>query len=72
MKKIVLASGNLGKVKEFNQLFAAHFSTQAIEIVPQNSLQVIEVEETGLSFVEKCHPKGTQCLRKNRHGHPSR
>ncbi|MEN9465142.1 MAG: non-canonical purine pyrophosphatase, RdgB/HAM1 family [Pseudomonadota bacterium] len=52
MKKIVLASGNLGKVKEFNQLFAAHFSTQAIEIVPQNSLQVIEVEETGLSFVE--------------------
>lgn len=52
MQKIVLASGNLGKVKEFNQLFAAHFASKQIEIVPQSSLGVSEIEETGLSFVE--------------------
>lgn len=48
MKKIVLASNNPGKVREFNQLLA----DMEIEVVPQADLGVIEAEETGLSFVE--------------------
>ncbi len=48
MKKIVLASGNRGKVREFNQLFAGI----GVEVVPQTEFGVEEVEETGLTFVE--------------------
>jgi len=48
MKKIVLASNNKGKVKEFNQLLSG---LDAL-VVPQAELGVEEVEETGLSFVE--------------------
>lgn len=48
MKKIVLASGNAGKVREFNQLLA----DLGYEVVPQTELGVPEIEETGLSFVE--------------------
>ena len=48
MKKIVLASGNKGKVREFNQLFAE----LDIEVVPQTEFGVPEAEETGLTFVE--------------------
>ena len=48
MKKLVLASGNKGKVREFNQLFAG----LDIEVVPQTEFGVEEVEETGLTFVE--------------------
>jgi XTP/dITP diphosphohydrolase len=48
MKKIVLASSNPGKVREFNQLL----SGLDIEVVPQSEFGVIDAEETGLSFVE--------------------
>jgi XTP/dITP diphosphohydrolase len=48
MRKIVLASGNKGKLKEFAQLF----STMDIEVVPQSDFNVPEAEESGLSFVE--------------------
>ena len=48
MKKIVLASGNKGKLREFAQLFA----TLDIEVVPQSDFNVPEAEETGLTFVE--------------------
>ena len=48
MKKIVLASGNKGKLKEFAQLF----SSMDIEVVPQSDFDVPEAEETGLTFVE--------------------
>ncbi len=47
-KRLVLASGNAGKVRELSAMLAEH----AIEVVPQNSLGVHEVEETGLTFVE--------------------
>lgn len=45
MSSIVLASHNAGKIKEFDQLFAAH----AIHIVPQT---FPSLPETGLTFVE--------------------
>ncbi|OOZ42303.1 non-canonical purine NTP pyrophosphatase, RdgB/HAM1 family [Solemya pervernicosa gill symbiont] len=48
MKKIVLASGNAGKVREFNQLLA----DIDLEVVPQSDFEVVEAEETGLTFVE--------------------
>ncbi len=48
MDKIVLASGNKGKLREFSQLFAP----MNIEVVPQAEFDVPEAEETGLTFVE--------------------
>ena len=46
--KIVLASGNAGKVREINKLFA----DSGIEVVPQSDFDVPEVPETGTTFVE--------------------
>lgn len=48
MKKIVLASNNQGKVREFNQLLAS----VDLEVLAQSVYQVPEIEETGLTFVE--------------------
>ncbi|MFK4752319.1 MULTISPECIES: RdgB/HAM1 family non-canonical purine NTP pyrophosphatase [Oceanospirillaceae] len=50
--KIVLASGNAGKLREFSQLFDSHFAAQHITLVAQGELGVSDAEETGLSFVE--------------------
>jgi len=46
--RIVLASNNAGKVREFNQLLAG----SGLEVIPQSEFQVEEIEETGLTFVE--------------------
>ncbi|MBK1673722.1 non-canonical purine NTP pyrophosphatase, RdgB/HAM1 family [Ectothiorhodospira shaposhnikovii] len=46
--KIVLATGNTGKVREFSDLLAG----SGHEVLPQSDFQVREAEETGLSFVE--------------------
>lgn len=48
MKRVVLASGNRGKVREINQILAG----LDIEVVPQTEFGVPEAEETGLTFVE--------------------
>ena len=48
MKRIVFATGNLGKVREINELLADH----DLEVVAQSAFKVPEAEETGLSFVE--------------------
>lgn len=48
MSKIVLASGNKGKLKEFSELFA-ELDT---EVIPQSTFNLVEAEETGLTFVE--------------------
>lgn len=48
MQKIVLASGNSGKIRELS----ARLQPLNMEVVAQNTLSVVEVEETGLSFVE--------------------
>ena len=47
-ERIVLASNNAGKVREFNQLLA----DSDIEVIPQSEFSVAEIEETGLTFVE--------------------
>lgn len=46
--RIVLASGNKGKVKEFSELLGG----VDISVVPQSDFGVPDVEETGLTFVE--------------------
>jgi XTP/dITP diphosphohydrolase len=57
--KVVLASGNAGKVREFNQLLG----DQHIEVVPQSSFGVPEAEETGLTFVENAILKARNAAR---------
>jgi len=46
--RIVLATGNRGKLRELTAMLAGH----DFEIVPQTALGVTEADETGLSFVE--------------------
>lgn len=48
MKKIVLASGNKGKLREFQDLL----SGCGLEVVPQSDFFSENAEETGLTFVE--------------------
>lgn len=45
---IVIASSNPGKIKDYQRLFLP----LSIEIIPQTTLKVPDVEETGLTFVE--------------------
>lgn len=48
MNKIVLATGNKGKVAEFAHLFEQY----NIEVLPQSDFKVPDVPETGTTFVE--------------------
>lgn len=48
MKKIILASGNAGKLREFQQLL----SGCGFEVLPQSDFFSENAEETGLTFVE--------------------
>ena len=60
-KRVVLASGNAGKLAEFEQLLA----DWDCQLVPQSSFATREVEETGESFVEnallKAHNASHHC-----------
>lgn len=47
MKKIILATGNPGKVRELNAMLKGHYS-----VVSQKDMKVEEVPETGTSFIE--------------------
>ena len=47
MKKIILATGNPGKVRELSAMLNGHYS-----VVSQKEMQVEEVPETGSSFIE--------------------
>ncbi len=47
-QRVVLATGNQGKVKEMSGLLAQF----GFEVVPQSDFNVPEAEETGLTFVE--------------------
>jgi len=48
MQKIVLASNNKGKVREFGEILA----TLNMEVIPQANFDIDDVDETGLTFVE--------------------
>lgn len=47
-QKIVLATGNKGKVAELSQMLAPYH----YQIVPQTELGVTDADETGLTFIE--------------------
>lgn len=48
MKKLVIATGNAGKLKELSELL----SSSGIDIISQKTLGVSDADETGLSFIE--------------------
>ncbi len=58
-QKIVLATSNKGKAKEFNQLLA----NTGIEIVLQSEFNIISPEETGTTFVENAIIKAREASR---------
>lgn len=58
-RRVVLASNNPGKAREFAQLLGGlHF-----DVVPQSEFGVPEIEETGLSFVENALLKARHAAR---------
>lgn len=59
MQKIVLATGNAGKLKELRALLA----DQPFDIVSQKDLGIIDADETGLSFVENAILKARHASR---------
>lgn len=59
LTRIVLASSNVGKLREFQQLFA----DQDSEIIPQSSLGVGEAEEPHATFVENALAKARHACR---------
>lgn len=57
--RLVLASGNAGKVIELEQLLAG----SGVQLVPQTALGVSDAEETGLTFVENALIKARHAAR---------
>ncbi|BFI97272.1 MAG: RdgB/HAM1 family non-canonical purine NTP pyrophosphatase [Rhodanobacter sp.] len=57
--KLVLASGNPGKLKEFGALLA----DSGFDVVPQGRFGIDDVEETGLTFVENALLKARHAAR---------
>ncbi|RME32776.1 MAG: RdgB/HAM1 family non-canonical purine NTP pyrophosphatase [Gammaproteobacteria bacterium] len=61
MKRLVLASGNPGKLRELQALLGG----LGLELVPQSALGVEEAEETGLTFVENAILKARNAARQS-------
>ncbi|MBI5108140.1 MAG: RdgB/HAM1 family non-canonical purine NTP pyrophosphatase [Rhodocyclales bacterium] len=59
MKKLVLASGNAGKLREFGQLLAPF----DFEVLPQSAFAVPEAEEPHITFVENAIAKARHAAR---------
>ena len=59
MKKLVLASGNAGKLREFGQLLAPF----DFEVLPQSAFNVPEAEEPHITFVENAIAKAHHAAR---------
>ena len=57
--KVVLASGNQGKLREFFRILG----NAGFEIVPQSDYDVVDVPETGLTFVENAIIKARNASR---------
>ncbi|HYS57889.1 MAG TPA: RdgB/HAM1 family non-canonical purine NTP pyrophosphatase [Burkholderiales bacterium] len=61
MKKLVLASSNPGKLREFEALFAP----LSMEVVPQASLGIADAEEPHGTFVENALAKARHASRRS-------
>lgn len=64
-REVVLASGNPGKLKEM----AAILAPLEIAVLPQSHFAILEVEETGLTFVENALLKARHAAATS--GHPA-
>lgn len=64
-KTVVLASGNPGKLREFQQML----QTCGLDVVPQGNFAVPDIEETGLTFVENAILKARNACEHT--GHPA-
>ena len=62
MKKLVLATSNPGKLREFEALLAS----LGVEIIPQSNLGVTDAEEPHGSFVENALAKARHASRRTR------
>lgn len=58
-KKVVLASSNQGKLREINHIIGG----LGMEAVPQSDFDVVDADETGLSFVENAILKARHAAR---------
>ena len=69
MTRIVLASGNQGKLREFAEMLAG----LDLEVLPQSAFDVPEAKETGLTFVEstKVDRRGCWNIRQHANIHQS-
>jgi XTP/dITP diphosphohydrolase len=63
MQKVVLATGNKGKVKELSAMLSKLKMEVKIEIVAQSDFYVSEVAETGNTFVENAIIKARHAAR---------
>lgn len=59
MKRVVLASGNPGKLREFNELLA----DVGLDVVAQSELGIESAAETGVTFVENALLKARHAAR---------
>ena len=59
MQRVVLASGNAGKLRELHALLAP----LGLDVVAQSEFDISSVEETGLSFVENAILKARHAAR---------
>lgn len=58
-QKLVLASGNTGKIKELTALL----QPLHIDVIPQSQFNISDVEETGLTFIENAILKARHASR---------
>ena len=59
--EIILASNNVGKIREFNELFAS----LDITVRPQSDFNVEDADECGLSFIENAIIKARHAAKKS-------
>ena len=57
MTEIVLASSNIGKIREVSAILAP----LKIDVIPQSHFNITDIEEIGLSFVENAILKARHC-----------
>ena len=60
MKKLILATGNSGKLRELNAMLSGFY-----EVISQKEIDVEEVSETGFSFVENALIKARNASRQS-------
>ena len=61
-KQILLASNNLGKIREVREILTEH----GLTVIPQSDLNIADAAETGLTFIENAIIKARHAARLSR------